>query len=338
MVKKTSFPFLKLLFTIVILVVIGFVSGFLWWGEVNKPVNPDDTEEVKVVIPKGYGISAIGELLKQKDLIKSVWGFRLVVAREGLKNQLQAGSYTLSRSQNLVEVAQSLTKGVEDFWVTVPEGKRREEVAKIIADEFATQGIPFSIQEFLEATEDSEGYLFPDTYLLPKYSTAVDVANIMRSTFDKKISEDLRLKMNELGLTLEEVLTLASLVEREAKFEVDRPKIARVLLNRLEIDMPLQIDATVQYAVGQAQCISRIGKECNWWPVIQSTKYSSPYNTYENPGLPPGPICNPGLAVIEAVLNSPDHDYLYYLSEPSGLTHYAETLNEHEANIRLYLD
>ena len=310
----------------------------VWWNTVNKAVDPSSQEPIKVIIPKGLGVTDIGELLKEKGLIRNVWGFRVLVSRNKLKNQLQAGSYTLTKSQNLEEIAQSLTKGVEDFWVTIPEGKRREEVAAILRESYVAQGLEFSIPAFMDASQGFEGYLFPDTYLLPRSITEEEIVSFLRSTFDKKVTHDLSPRLQEAGLGVEEVIILASLIEREAKHKEDRAKIAGVVLNRLEIGMPLQIDASVQYAVGQAQCQGREGQECNWWPVLRETTFSSPYNTYEHPGLPPAPICNPGLSVIEAALNPEEHDYLYYLSEPSGVTHYAQTLEEHNANIEKYLN
>jgi UPF0755 protein len=341
MPKKTTKkrnPILGLLLLLCLLVTIAAAITLVWWKNVNTPVNVNDQTKILIVIPKGSSSAGIAAILAEKGLIKNELAFRIIVNRNDLGSQLQAGSYRLSKSLTLSQIAESLTHGVEEgFWVTIPEGKRREEIAKILKDSFTQHGAPFSIAEFMDLTTEIEGYLFPDTYLLPTTATAEDAVKVMRNTFDKKIPDEVKIKANDLDLTFQEIIILASLVEREAKYEVDRPMIARVMLNRLDIGMALQIDATVQYAVGQARCKAKLGYDCDWWPIIHNTDYDSQYNTYQHPGLPPAPICNPGLAVIEAALNAQDHDYLYYLSEDSGKTHYSKTLEEHEAKIEKYL-
>ena len=327
-----------ILITFLFIFIIAFVLIYFWWQAVQKPANPNLTQSQKIIIPKGSGVIAIGDLLEEQGIVKSSLAFRILVDRKDYASKLQAGSYELSPSQKLSDVIESLTKGVEDFWVTIPEGKRREEIAYILATEYANQGLDFAITDFIEASDGLEGYLFPDTYLLPRTMTAQSVVNLMHSTFDLKVPDDLKIQASNFGLTFQQVLILASLIEREAKFPIDRPMIAGVLHNRLKIDMPLQIDATVQYAVGQNSCQHKVSQDCNWWPVINSTTFSSEYNTYQHPGLPPEPICNPGLSVIQAVLNPDNHDFLYYLSEPSGKTHYSQTLAEHNQKIQQYLN
>jgi UPF0755 protein len=337
--NKNSVNPLKIIFWFLLLTVVATTaSAILWWQGVQKPIDPQDDTQVRFLIPKGYGAQAIGDKLQEEGFIKSSLAFRLIVKRDALGNKLQAGSYSLSKSLTLSEIAQSFQRGSEDeFWVTIPEGKRREEIAKILADTFAEHGASFSLPDFLEATEEIEGYLFPDTYLFPKTTTTEDVVQTLRNTFDTKVPDTLKVQASAHGLDFHEVLILASLIEREAKLPVDRPKVSGVLYNRLSIDMPLQIDATVQYAFGTAKCQSSTGSDCNWWPVLTDTKYQSPFNTYINPGLPPSPIANPGLASIEAALAPQEHDYLYYLSEDSGTTHYARTYSQHQDNIEKYL-
>lgn len=319
-------------------VLIAVFAGLWWWSWAAGAVNPSVTEPQTVVIPSASGAIAIGNLLEEKGLIRNGLRFRLYVQSQGWDKDLKPGRYQLAPSLTMPQIAEKLKAGVlEDFWVTIPEGKRREEVALILANTFAENKLAFSIPDFLESTQDLEGYLFPDTYLLPRTSTADTVADQLKATFDKKIPADLATKAQALELIPKQIIILASLVEREAKFEKDRPMIAGVLINRIREGMALQIDATVQYPVGTARCQASIGKECDWWPVISDTTYNSPYNTYQNPGLPPAPICNPGLSVIESVLNPNEHNYLYYLSEDDGTTHYSETLAEHEEKIEQYL-
>ena len=336
--EKKRNPILGI-FLLVLVIIMSSAAGLgVWWITATKPVDPDDRSEVALTIPSGYGSAGIGHLLEDEDLIRSYWAFRILIYMNELNGKLQAGSYILSKAQSPLEIARSLTIGKEEeFSVTIPEGKRREEIARILRDAFDANGSPFSIDEFMDLTDGMEGYLFPETYLLPKSTTTADVVTIMRGMFDQKVTSEMSAESSQIGLDMEDVIILASLVEREAKFEQDRPMVAGVMLNRLDIGMPLQIDASIQYAVGQDQCRDRIGSECDWWPVLRSTDYDSPYNTYQNPGLPPSPIANPGLSVIEAVLNPTEHDYLFYISENNGTTHYSETLDQHNILIERYL-
>lgn len=320
----------------------GIIAGglYFWWLDVNEPINPNLEQEQIVVIPKGAGVIEIGNLLNGKNLIKNPLAFRLLVMQKGIDQKIQAGSFRLTPSMSLEEITMSLTTGKEDFWVTVPEGKRSEEIAWILKNEFDSNGVVFDINTFLTAAKNLEGYLFPDTYLFPKTMDEQGIVNLMRSTFDQKIPDEMKVKAASQKLSFAQVLVLASLVEREAKFDSDRPKVAAVLLNRLAIDMALQVDATVQYAKANAVNKGSNTKGVDWWPVVlrgDLEYYESPFNTYLNPGLPPSPICNPGKKAIEAVLEPDYHKYLYYISEPNGTTHYSENLAEHEANVEKYL-
>ncbi len=323
-------------------ILFGIVAGgvYLWWIDANKPINPNLEAETVLVIPKGAGVIEIGNLLKDKNLIKHQLAFRLLVMQKGIDQKIQAGSFRLKPSQSLEEIALELTEGKEDFWVTIPEGKRNEEVAWLLKKEFQKNGISFDIAEFLTVAKNIDGYLYPDTYLLPKTMDEKGVAELMRSTFDQKIPDQTRALSAKHSLTFSQALIIASLVEREAKFDSDRPKVAAVIINRLKIGMPLQIDATVQYAKANAVNKGSMAEGVEWWPAVSQDDlkyYDSSYNTYTNSGLPPAPICNPGLEAIKAVLSPDEHNYLYYISEPNGTTHYSETYEEHQENIAKYL-
>ncbi len=182
------------------------------------------------------------------------------------------------------------------------------------------------ISEFLRASESKEGYLFPDTYLFPKEASASSIVAKMVGTYNNK-TKNLK---NQSGLTNKDAVILASLIERETKTNEERPMVAGIMLNRLNAGMPLQIDASVQYAVGTAK---------DWWPILTLDDIStvSPYNTYKNKGLPPAPIANPGLSSLEAAFAPEDSDYWYYIHDPDGVIHYARTLAEHNSNIAKYL-
>jgi UPF0755 protein len=226
---------------------------------------------------------------------------------------------------DLPKIMDTLGHGTTDIWITVPEGYRAEEIAAILK-----KNIPFYKESWVEALKNEEGYLFPDTYLIPKDADIATIISIFTNNFYTKIGT--------IGLTkdtpgLAKIITEASLIEREAKFEEDRPNVASVIANRLNIGMPLQIDATVQYIYGYNQRTKK------WWnqPDASQLKIPSLYNTYVHPGLPPAPICNPGLSAITAANNPSRTNFLYYVNDSSGKLHFAETLSEHNKNINKYL-
>jgi UPF0755 protein len=228
---------------------------------------------------------------------------------------------------NTYEIARALTKGTLDVWITIIEGLRKEEIAQIFSRELA---IPES--EFIKFAK--EGYLFPDTYLIPKEASTDAIISILTKNFNNKYSLELKNQSEQKGLTDNEAITVASIVEREAKFNEDRPLVAGVVLNRLRNGMKLDIDATVQYALGYQSNLK------SWWKkdlTREDLEIDSPYNTYKNPGLPPTAICSPGLAAIRSVIDAPETDYLFYISDKKGKMHFAKTLEEHNENIRRYL-
>jgi UPF0755 protein len=207
----------------------------------------------------------------------------------------------------------------------IPEGLRVTEIAEKLQNKLSWTDAAKA--EFL--LNISEGYAFPDAYLIDLDSTGKVVAKKMESEFNERTA-DLFVQAAEKNIRNDTLMVLASLVQREAVSEEEMPIIAGVIWNRWLNDMPFQIDATVQYA---------LGKEGNWWPIIKpgDYKFDSPYSTYLHKGRPPSPICNPGLAAINAVINSEDNEYLYYLHDGEGQIHFAETYDEHLENIEKYL-
>ncbi len=310
------------------LVIFFLGLGSLWWVNATAPANIFDKTPRIFVVNRGDGVRDIASRLKKEGLIKDQIAFFLLIKKMGIDQNLQAGDFRLNPSMNAQTVALTLTKGMLDVWVTFLEGWRNEEMALKLAQELS---LPES--EFLRYAQ--EGYMFPDTYLLPKDASGSAIAKILRDNFDQKFTLELSDRAKKKGLTQAEVITLASIVEKEASGDADRDTIAAILLKRLERGWPLQADATVQYAVGfQAQ-------ERSWWKKELTTAdkaVKSQYNTYLFPGLPPGPIANPGLASIKAVLNSGETPYWYYLHDPEGNVHFAKTIEEHEANIQKYLE
>lgn len=311
-----------------LLVVLLFVGGSLaWWFDSTRAVDPKDTDPVTFRVNAGDGVRAIAANLAGDNLIRSSTAFFVLVKLMGIERNLQAGEFRLNRTMDSRTLARELTHGFEDIWVTTLEGWRNEEIATALAKNL---NLPES--EFLRSAKT--GYMFPDTYLIPQDATAGAIISIFTSAFDKKVTPQMRADIKAKGMTLESVVTLASIVEREGRTDEDRPVIAGVLLNRLEKGWPLQADATLQFALGYQS------QEKTWWKKVLSEddkKVKSPYNTYANPGLPPGPICNPGIAAVKAVIYPKQTDYMFYLHDPSGAVHYAKTLEEHNANVAKYL-
>ncbi len=338
-------PKIKPRIWLLILVPTLFLSGFIisreLWHWFLAPVSSNTTQQV-LVIRRGESTSEIASDLQTKGLIKNAMIFRLYLKKMNLQNKIQAGDFKLSPSLGAKAVAEKLTFGTLDIWITTIEGWRTEEIATKLNKELGIKS-----ESFLQ--EAKEGYMFPDTYLIPKEATAGAVVNIFQKNFNQKIDDKIHQDIRKTGLTLNEIVILASIVEREAQNDNDRPIVAGILLKRLEIGMALQTDATIQYALATTNCLSReaLAKwdkpssiNCDWWPkniTNQDLKIASPFNTYLNPGLPPAPISNPGLAAIKAVVYPQKTNFLYYLSDKNGQMHYAQTIDEHNQNIQKFL-
>jgi UPF0755 protein len=308
---------------------------------------PISHQTVLVTVLEGESVRDVGELLEKEGVISSAILFRILVALEGYDGQLVAGDYELEKGMPTVQVIDRLHKGITSpLVVTIIEGMRAEE----IADTMQREGV-VSREAFLEAIQGSydfaflrnkpvsanlEGYLFPDTYFFGRTTTAEDAVKQMLENFDAKFSEELRQEADNAGLSLHTVVTLASIVEREAQVAEERPIIAGIFLRRLRIGMPLEADPTVQYALANdPESVAEYG----YWKKELTQKdleIDSPYNTYRRTGLPPGPICNPGLDSIVAVVRPAQTNYLYFVAKPDGSHAFAETLEEHLANVELY--
>ena len=313
--------------SIILLTVLLLSAGasVLWWKNGNRAQDSTNKSSQIFVVARGDGVREIANNLKIKGLIKDPVIFFLQTKRLGLDRDLEAGDFRLSPSMSLYDIIQNLTHGTLDIWVTIPEGIRAEEIASILK-----RDIPSYKPDWRETLATREGYLFPDTYLIPRDADLNLVMSLLTNNFANKYNG---VNAEKTGLSQKEIVTIASLVEREAKFAQDRPLVASVILNRLDLGMKLDIDATVQYALGYAP------DEKRWWKkdlTIDDLNIKSPYNTYKNPGLPPSPISNPGLSSIMAVINPSKTNYLFYISDKSGHLHFAKTIEEHNANIQKY--
>lgn len=312
------------------LITVGLVA--IVWFMVNLQPVSSQAEKVKFVVKPGSASREIANQLYQEKLIKSPYVFLFLVWKNNLSQQLQAGSFTLSPSMSPQDIALNLTKGTEDVWVTIKEGWRATQIGEYLAG--ILPSFDPSSEEFKVECLDYEGYLFPETYLVPTQYSTTQMCRLMRQQFEEVITDEWQQAINNSPYSLDEIVTLASIIQREAKSLEDMKIVAGILYNRLDLNMALQVDATLQYIQGSNQ-----GAD-NWWPTPQAIdkQLDSPYNTYTNPGLPPGPISNPGSNALEAAIYPTPNDNLYYISDSQGENmHFSKTYPEHLENINLYL-
>jgi UPF0755 protein len=312
-------------------------------------MDPSDSSKQVFTVAPGSSAADIGGQLQQRGLIRSALVFRIAADQAGVGSNLVAGDYELSRSMSMNEIIEVLARGQvkRGLVATIPEGWRTEQIADRLAstgfttrDEFLRAVATPSSVPSLELLGDPrpstlEGYLFPETYEVPQKVPGPQAADLMIRMFNQRVGQQLR-SNTELNLSPHQLLTVASIVEREAQQPAERPLIASVYLNRLARQLPLQADPTVQYAVATRD--GSAAAAYGYWKrelTDADLQLESPYNTYLHVGLPPAPICNPGEASIRAVLQPAQTDYLYFVARQDGSgTHaFARTLEEHLANI-----
>ncbi|MCS7177663.1 MAG: endolytic transglycosylase MltG [Anaerolineae bacterium] len=321
--------------------------------ELRRPAGTDNTPVTFVVQP-GETAASVAQRLQEAGLISNAELFRRYLQYKGMDAGLEAGTYTLRQTMTIPEIAEALQTGLRpERVVTVREGLRLEEVAATVAAQTGIAEADFialvttgwretDLKDYpfladLPPGTNLEGYLFPETYRLPEKVTAYDVVARMLATFDARVTEEIRLGAANQGLTVHQLVTLASLVEREAVIPEERPVIASVFLNRLRNGWPLSADPTVQYALGYDE---RTG---TWWRrlyfdelgISRLADIDHPYNTYRYPGLPPGPICSPGLASIQASAFPAQTDYFFFIADchkNDGSHLFARTEEEHNAH------
>lgn len=317
----------KGLITLILLFIL-FIGSFIFYREGSLPVNKENRTPKIFVVRPGEGLIEITQNLEDARLIRNRLVFFFIVKRLGIEKNIQAGDFRLNQTMNAEKIAETLTHGTLDLWVTIVEGLRKEEIAEIL-----TKNLNIPVAEFISKAD--EGYLFPDTYLFPREASADAVIKIMTANFKRKVTIDLENKFHKVGLTKQQAVILASIVERESKFAQDRQPVASIFLRRMQEGIPLQSDVTVQYALGYQP------DKKTWWKpevTLDDLKIDSLYNTRVHTGLPPAPISNPGLASLEAVANAdPNTPYLFFVADKSGHVHYAKNLDEHNANVQKYM-
>lgn len=291
--------------------------------------------ETKIYLRVAPGMSskAIGAELEKHGVIESPWKFWFVAKINGYDNQIKTGTYEFHPGMEPRDVLQKLVNGeTTRIKFTIPEGYRIRDIAKRLAgegivdeQEFLKKAETYRPYDYIEKNDDAtyacEGFLFPDTYELRSDFDTDTILKEMSSDFDQRLTPRLRARAKELDLSIYELVTFASLVEKEVRYDEDRPIVAQVFWKRLKIGMPLQSDTTFQYLRDDPK------EDLS----LADTEVDSPYNTYQHEGLPPGPIASPGMAAIEAVLYPADTDYLYFVADREGHNHYSKTYADHQA-------
>jgi UPF0755 protein len=316
-----------------ILVVFG-AAAWLYrtlYGDTSVPRAATD-----VVIPRGSSSAEVAHTLQERGVIHSALAFRILLRARGLDRSVEAGEYLFEPHENAASVLRKLVEGEARVatWVTIPEGFTATQIANDLAghhlgtaDAYDRYFLSTSIVLGGVRTKNLEGYLFPSTYLFPLNATPAQAADIFVSQFRKELPPDAAEDAKRMKFTLPQIVTVASLVEREAKADDERALIAGVIYNRLRKGMPLDVDASIEYIFPHHKTdITRA-----------DLRIASPYNTYLHTGLPPTPIANPGLPSLLAALRPQPSDYYYYVYKGNGHHAFARTLQEHNANVSRYL-
>ncbi len=326
MMKKLQFhpsqSFIGIMAAVVVGIMLAFYSLVLFWPQGN----PYDS--VKVTVPKGASLKEVSASLQDKNVIRNERSFLLAVKTLGYEKDIPAGRFKLVKAATNFDIIDQLVNGVHvNNRVTVLEGWSIRVIAKELEEKLGMD--PKAFEEACRNElllwklgiegESVEGYLFPNTYRFSEDETPQEIIERMVDEYKNNITDDLRRKMADMGMTENEVLTLASIIEGEAIYDRERPIISGVYHNRLRMDMRLQADPTIQYIIeGSPRRL-----------LNKDLQIKSPYNTYLNDGLPPGPINNPGIESIRAALNPAETNYLYFVAKGDGYHTFSKTKAEH---------
>ncbi len=316
--------------TLPVVIVLAFLTLY-FTKQFSAPLDPSGGEEI-VMVDKGRSVKEIGRLLEGRGIIKSRRAFSLMARLKGQTHNLKAGEYKLSSAMSLSEILYALKEGkVHYHKVTVPEGFTLVEIARALekeglatAQEFMAVATSQTVISGLEIEAESlEGYLFPETYYFTYDTSSREIVDTMIGGLEKNYESAFHLREKELSMSKHQILTLASIIEEEAKKEDERSLISGVFHNRLKRGMLLQADPTIRYAMGGFK-----------GPIeAKMLKTPSPYNTYLHAGLPPGPISNPGLPSIRAALYPAPTSYLYFVALEDGTHKFSNTLKEHNRTV-----
>ena len=326
----------RLLWFVVVVAIVAGAGGWYIYRQVVQPYRGYDQPEVFVDIPSGSGPARIGEQLAQAGVVRDPTIFRVALVISGRARALKAGEYRFTQPMHALDVIDKIARGdVYKRLLTFREGLTIDEMAQVFeekgfgkADDFRKAAMnPALIADLDPSAPDLEGYLFPETYSLPRDTPASAIVEQMVAGFKNAFTPEMRSAVAASGLSVRQLVTLASLVEKETGAGDERPLVAAVYRNRLRIGMPMQADPTVIFALQKA------GKYNGNLTREHLRELDSPYNTYRYAGLPPGPIAAPGKASLQAAVKPADADYLYFVSKNDGTHVFASTLDEHNRNV-----
>ena len=306
------------IFSLILLIAILFITAIYF------PLEENSATQKVVNIPAGTNAKGIVDVLEKNEIIrKNNYTFRILTKLLKLEDQLKYGEYNLSPSMNMLQILDRLVKGeVIVYKITIPEGYTCTQIAELLDKKEVAEKEAF-LKLVKDSEKTSEGYLFPDTYEVPKKYGAENMSKVMLTNFNQiAIENEFTDRAEEIGFSLDEIIILASIIEKEAKFSDEKNKVSSVFHNRLEKGMKLQSCATIQYILEKPK--ERLDEN--------DLKIDSPYNTYLYIGLPPGPICNPGLDSIIAALEPEEEDYLYFVLGENGKHIFSKTYQEHLRN------
>lgn len=343
--RKIKAPIgLIVLIVILVILAVGVFGAWTTYTGSLKPIDSNNEDPIAVSVPDGSSTADIAKLLEENNLTKNALAFRIHSRLEENDGRYKAGDYELTQSMSMNEIMLALIQGTQakTMRFTIAEGLTlKQTMERLVASEMVTEeefmnevvnGV-FDYR-FLESAPEGEsrleGFLYPETYEVVLDATTHDIIDVMLKQFDSKFTEEYYAKAAEEDMSVLEIVTMASLIERETGVDDERATVAGVIRNRLNIPMRLQIDATVQFALPEVK--ERL--------LYSDLEIDSPYNTYLNDGLPPGPICSPRIESIEAALYPEDHDYIYYVLQPDlkGRHNFSATYAEFERNKALYIE
>ncbi len=335
-ISKDRWKLIAIISTIVLVLVSTFV--FIQIG----PYDKTNKEKIVIEIPRDSTTNSIAEILYDNELIKNKTLFEIAVKISNKASEFKAGKYMLTQNQSNSDIINILASGKiynDGIKITIPEGSTWMEVVNILTnnklgDKEKYKELILNPKEFYNEFSflnekdiiSLEGFLYPETYYFDKEASEKEILSTMISQFERIYTDKFKQRQKELNISLQEVVNLASIVEKEAKFDEDRPMIASVFYNRLDIGMPLQSDATIQYAFDERKEIV----------TYDDLKIDSAYNSYKNKGLPPTPIANPGVKSIEGVLYPDDTKYLYFVAKIDGGNNYSTNYEDHLKYVKEY--
>ncbi|MCH7492783.1 endolytic transglycosylase MltG [Patescibacteria group bacterium] len=337
----------KIILIISLVAVVSLIlGGLFFWNQINWPVS-SESQEVLFTIADGVGAQEIADQLEAEGLIRSSFWFKAYVYLDRSERNFFVGSYVLNKDLSIKNVVNILTAGnttpedtirLIEGWTTRDMADYLDERGSLSKNDFLTvvdttdsrQIVPDKTYDFLvdkPSDQGLEGYLFPDTYRIYENSTIADIVERMLDNFGVKFTEQMAADARARGMNIHEIVTLASIIEKEVRTDADRKIAAGIFYERMAVGVPLQSDATVNYVTGK-QALQ---------PTLEDLDVDNLYNTYKYQGLPPGPISNPSLSSIMAAIYPTETDFFYFLTKPDGSTVFSKTFDEHLANKRLYL-